>query len=127
MHIKILVFSLLFIGLIYSQTTPYIKFQITEDSDYLVAYDPQTYLFIGNNNDTLWVTQVNLVNIPNPYLNRPMIELQTNKRLEMGISYEVRFRRKFNELFYQTEPMLFYGFCPPCIDTITTEPPEKIN
>ena len=118
--IKILVFSLILFNISIAQIIPYIKFQVTQNSDLFVAYDPHTYTFIGDNNDTLKVVNIKIIN-------DNFIELQTNKRLEMNVGYALIYKRKSSDSFIKTPYYVFFGFCPGYIHAVNVQQPEEIK
>lgn len=120
MLIKTLLFSLLLFGVVIAQTTPYIKFQVTENSDMFVANDPNTYTFVGDNDDTLKVVKINIID-------NNFIQLQTDKRLEGNVGYALIYRRRLSDPYIKTPYYTFFGFCPGYIQTITVQQPIEIK
>jgi len=119
---KYLIIFLIYVlsNVLYGQITPYIKFQVTSNSDLFIAHNPETYTFVGNNDDTIKVISINIID-------ERFIELITNKRLEMNIGYALIYKRKINDLYIKTPYYTFFGFCPAFIQKINVNQPTRIN
>jgi len=125
--IKTLVFSLILFNIVVAQTTPYIKFQVTPNSDLFIAYSPTTYTWVSDTGDTLYVTKINELGVifndtPDSY-----IELETDKRMEMGVGYALIYKRKISDPYIKTPYYTFFGFCPAYIQPISVQQPIEIK
>ena len=120
MLIKTLVFSLFLLINISAQITPYVKFQLNHREDSLVVFNPNTFRFVSYTGDTIKVVKINRVNYD-------FIELQTEKRLEMNVSYALLYKRRSSDPIKKTVYYDFFGYCSSCFDSIKTEPIERIK